>query len=154
MTNDNLPHELVELEHHECWAALRSADLGRLAFDVEGRPQIFPVNYVVDQGTVVFRTSSGSHLAAAADGRPVAFEADGRSEDQAWSVVVTGTARVVNDLYESLDAAELPIHPEQGGRKNAIVRITATEVTGRRFPIADGDSWDSSLTSAHRASPE
>jgi nitroimidazol reductase NimA-like FMN-containing flavoprotein (pyridoxamine 5'-phosphate oxidase superfamily) len=154
MTNDDRPPERVELEHHECWSVLRSTELGRLAFDVEGLPQIFPVNYVVDQGTVVFRTGSGSHLAAAADGRPVAFEADGRTDDQAWSVVVTGTARVVTDFYESIDAAELPIHPEQAGSKNSIVRITAAEVTGRRFPIADGDGWDSWLTTARRASPE
>lgn len=154
MTNDNRPAELVKLEHHECWSALRSTALGRLAFDIDGRPQIFPVNFVVDRGTVVFRTDAGSHLAAAADGRPIAFEADGRTDDQAWSVVVTGTARVVTDLYESIDAAELSIHPEQAGPKNAVVRITPAQVTGRRFPVADDRSWDSWLTSAHRAAPE
>jgi uncharacterized protein len=38
-------------------------------------PQIFHINYVVDHGTVVFRTAAGTKLAGAAQ-RDVAFEAD------------------------------------------------------------------------------
>jgi hypothetical protein len=34
------------------------------------------------------------------------------------------------------------------------VRITADVVTGRRFPVVDGDIWDTQLTAAQRAAPE
>src|SRR4051794_39359108 len=48
-----------------CWALLRAADIGRLAVVVGDRPEIFPVNFVVDHGTVVIRTAPGTKLAAA-----------------------------------------------------------------------------------------
>ena len=43
---------------------------------IADRPEIFPINYVVDHGTVVFRTAEGTKLAGAVQ-RDVAFEADG-----------------------------------------------------------------------------
>ena len=65
-----------ELPTHESLALLRESPVGRLAVVVEGRPDIFPVNHVVDHGTVVFRTARGSKFWGAA-GLPVAFEVDG-----------------------------------------------------------------------------
>jgi hypothetical protein len=52
---------------------------------------IFPLNYVFDQGGVVFRTDLGTHDAAA-DAAPVAFELDAVDEATrtGWSVVVRG----------------------------------------------------------------
>ena len=41
------------------------------------QPDIFPINYVVDHGAVVFRTAEGTKLAAAVLGQGVAFEIDG-----------------------------------------------------------------------------
>ena len=38
---------------------------------------ITPVNYVLDGGTVTFRTDAGSKLSAALQGAAVAFEVDG-----------------------------------------------------------------------------
>jgi uncharacterized protein len=53
---------------------------------------IFPLNYVFDQGGVVFRTDPGTRLEAAADAAPVAFELDAVDEATrtGWSVVVRG----------------------------------------------------------------
>ena len=45
------------LESNECWALLRAADVGRLAVSIAERPDIFPVNFAVDHGTIVFRTA-------------------------------------------------------------------------------------------------
>jgi uncharacterized protein len=50
-----------------CWALLRSQEAGRLAVLIADRPEIFPINYVVDHGTVVFRTAEGTKLAGAVD---------------------------------------------------------------------------------------
>ena len=70
MRTSSTPAEVGEpaaqLDARECWAALRTADVGRLALVVDGRPEIFPVNFVVDHGTILFRTATGSKLAAIA----------------------------------------------------------------------------------------
>ena len=77
-----------------CWNLLRSAEVGRLAVSIKDQPDIFPINFVVDHGTVVFRTAEGTKLAAAVLGRGVAFEADGfdAGAGEAWSVVIKGRA--------------------------------------------------------------
>jgi hypothetical protein len=145
---------IVAIQPPECWAALRTTDLGRLSFTVDDQPEIFPINYVVDGGTVVFRTSAHSKIASALDGRPVAFESDGHTDGLAWSVVVKGQAREVVGLYDSLAVAELPLHPQQGGHKDSLARITPSEITGRRFTVADPRTWDTAVTSAPRSAPE
>jgi nitroimidazol reductase NimA-like FMN-containing flavoprotein (pyridoxamine 5'-phosphate oxidase superfamily) len=139
---------------HECWAAMRTGTLGRLGFSVDGEQEIFPLNYVIDQGTIVFRTSASSRIGLCLDGRGVAFEADGVADGLAWSVVVKGRAKAITGLYDSIAAAELPVHPLQPGQKPRLVRITADAVTGRRFPVADDSTWDTPITAARRAAPE
>jgi nitroimidazol reductase NimA-like FMN-containing flavoprotein (pyridoxamine 5'-phosphate oxidase superfamily) len=54
----------AHLDARECWTLLRTADVGRLALVVDDCPEIFPVNFVVDHGTLLFRTAAGSKLAA------------------------------------------------------------------------------------------
>ena len=121
---------------------------------VDGRPEIFPINYVVDGGTVVFRTGAQSTIASALDGRPVAFEVDGHTDGRAWSVIVKGEAREVVGLYDSISAAELPLHPQQAGHKNRLARITPVEITGRQFAVADPHTWDTAVTAAPHSAPE
>ena len=48
---------VVELDESACWGLLRSVEVGRLAVVVNHRPEIFPINFVVDHATVVFRTA-------------------------------------------------------------------------------------------------
>lgn len=43
----------------EGWNLLASAALGRLVTSVDGQAEIFPVNFVVQRRTVLFRTSDG-----------------------------------------------------------------------------------------------
>ena len=88
---------VTDLPANACWALLRSQEVGRLAVSIADRPEIFPVNYVVDHGTVVFRTAEGTKLAGAVQ-RDVAFEADGYEPGtgEAWSVVVKGRGEEVS----------------------------------------------------------
>jgi hypothetical protein len=133
-----------ELPTHESLALLRESPLGRLAVVVDGRPDIFPVNHVVDHGTVVFRTARGSKFWGAA-GLPVAFEVDGydASSGQAWSVVVHGKGEVLIRSDDVLDAMELPIFPWHSGGKPEFVRIVPDEITGRRFAVSGGAGYQS-----------
>lgn len=122
----------------ECWEYLREAAVGRLAVLVDGHPEIFPINFTVDRGSVVFRTASGTKLAGALEGGPVAFEVDGHDDrlGSAWSVVLKGTARQLESIEEVLDSDQLPIFPWQDGDKNHFVRIEPAQTDGRRFMIA------------------
>ena len=124
---------------NECWELLRDSVVGRLAVTVDGSPDIFPVNPVVDHGSIVFRTTAGTKLAAT-KGRDVAFEVDGYDVDtaSAWSVVVKGRAQEIWEVDEILRALRLPLYPWQPGRKPRFVRLEPSSVTGRRFVVEGG----------------
>lgn len=126
----------VELSATESWALLRQAAVGRLAVIIDGRPDIFPVNHVVDHGSLVFRTAAGSKLAGAV-GNQVAYEVDGYDLEtaSAWSVVVKGHAHEVNRLYDVLEAVGLPLFPWHTTLKPHFVRIEPDKLTGRRFKL-------------------
>jgi uncharacterized protein len=97
---------MQELTNSECWQRMRDALFGRLAVVLDGRPDIFPVNHVVDRGSLVFRTEAGTKLLGAV-GQAVAFEVDGYDDasGEAWSVVVKGRAHEVRQLHDVLDTA-------------------------------------------------
>lgn len=137
----------VSLSVSECWALMRSVPVGRLAVNVDGQPDLFPVNHLVDQGTVVIRTGPGTKLDAA-DRQLVAFEVDGYDVEraQAWSVVVKGVARSVGGLHDMIDALELPVFPWQDGRKPCFVRIEPNSITGRRVQVSGGHLVDPTVT--------
>jgi hypothetical protein len=131
-------------------------EVGRLAVAVTGAPEIFPVNFVVDHGTVVFRTAEGTKLHAAMIA-PVAFEADGRvagEADVAWSVVVKGRAEEIRRLDEVVAGTELPLFPWHPSPKDRFVRIVPREITGRRFRVAGSNTWETPLTGVRRAPHE
>lgn len=144
------------LESHECWNLLRGVSVGRLAVWMEDHPDIFPVNYTVDHGTLVFRTGAGTKLTAALGEAPVAMEADGVDPDTgvAWSVVVKGPASEVKRTEDVLDSATLMLFPWQAGSKDHFVRVVPDSVTGRRFKVAEPLTWWTPLSSAPKASPE
>lgn len=125
------------LEPDECWPLLRDAEVGRLAVAIADHPDIFPVNFVVDHATVVFRTAEGTKLAAAVLGHSVAFEIDGYepASGSAWSVVVKGRATEIARMHDLFDALDLPLFPWHAGPKHRFVRIVPESVTGRRFHV-------------------
>jgi nitroimidazol reductase NimA-like FMN-containing flavoprotein (pyridoxamine 5'-phosphate oxidase superfamily) len=106
------PGDTEVLATNQCWELLRESVVGRLAVTVSGSPDIFPVNPIVDHGTILFRTSAGTKFAAT-KGKDVAFEVDGYDADtaQAWSVVVKGRAHEILEVEETLRALRLPLYP-------------------------------------------
>ncbi|MDR6556688.1 nitroimidazol reductase NimA-like FMN-containing flavoprotein (pyridoxamine 5'-phosphate oxidase superfamily) [Arthrobacter pascens] len=69
MTNDaaatGSPSQVENLDSGQCLDLLRQVSVGRLAVWVDDHPDIFPLNYTVDHGTLVFRTGEGTKLAGA-----------------------------------------------------------------------------------------
>lgn len=139
-----------------CWALLRTVAVGRLAVVAEGNPEIFPINFVVDHGSVVFRTAEGTKAAAALSGARVAFESDGTDTAgaSAWSVVLKGLAATISRPTELLDTFDLPLHPWQAGTKDRFIRITPDLISGRRFDVVDSASWRITLDDTTRAGLE
>jgi nitroimidazol reductase NimA-like FMN-containing flavoprotein (pyridoxamine 5'-phosphate oxidase superfamily) len=124
---------MVHLEAQECWSLLGRAQVGRLAVANGDDVDIFPVNHLVDEKRVLFRTAPGTKLLEIASGRNVAFEVDDWSDEEAWSIVVKGRA-------EELDYPSALRHAKRSGleswapdEKSHYVQITPTRITGRRF---------------------
>jgi hypothetical protein len=149
MTTD--ANDMIVLDTQTCLGLLRSGEVGRLAVSITNHPDIFPINYVVDRGTIVFRTAEGTKLAASLLGRAVAFEIDGYDADagDAWSVVVKGYAVEIEQMREYFGALDLPLFPWPAGSKHRFVRIEPVMITGRRFHVVEraasaGDRVDAS----------
>lgn len=125
-----------ELSRQECLALLAQGGIGRLAAVADSRPFVFPVNYVLDGDTVVFRTSPGTKLAGAGFGR-VAFEIDGidGEERTGWSVIVQGVGTEITDARDmsSERLRQLELQPWVPGEKAHWVSIQAESITGRRL---------------------
>ncbi len=153
-SNESQPVE--NLSTDTCWELMRSTVVGRLAVVIEGHPDIFPLNFVVDQGTVVFRTAAGAKMAGALANTPVALEVDGydAATEQAWSVVLRGRAESIRQPQALADAGSLPLFPWQQGSKEHFVRIYPINLTGRRFKVATPDIWAAPASDARRASFE
>jgi len=134
-TNDE-PAGLEPIAEQECLYLLGLHRLGRVAVNVDGRPQIFPVNYAVSGRVVAFRTAPGTKLASAPMSH-VAFEIDeyDSTTGVGWSVMVKGVAYEITDAVDqdSLEARRQLVRPMAPGQREHWVAIRPDEITGRRF---------------------
>ena len=121
------------LDDRECWELLELAPIGRIALTAAGEIDIFPINFVVHEQALYFRTAPGTKLVELAINPQVAVEIDGWDEGEAFSVVVKGEAERL-ERSADIDAAEgLPLAPWVPTFKYRWVRIRPTTVSGRRF---------------------
>lgn len=128
------------LDRDECLRLLAAEEVGRLAVVDRGAPVVFPVNYALDDETVVFRTDEGTKLGAA--GRaPACFEVDrfDRRRRTGWSVVVAGRLEEVTayDTATLERVRALAVDPWAGGAKAHWLRLAPGRITGRRVGPAD-----------------
>ncbi|MEJ1090030.1 pyridoxamine 5'-phosphate oxidase family protein [Microbacterium sp. Mu-80] len=124
---------VMRLSEEECRQRLAQQELGRLVTSVGDVIDIFPINYVVDQDTIVFRTAEGSKLVELTVNDEVLFEVDDHTDADAWSVVVRGRARRIDTIAEREAADRLGLAPWIPTLKYNYVRITPTTLSGRAF---------------------
>jgi len=124
---------LEVLGEEESWHLLASADLGRLAVSIDGGVDIFPINYVVADRVIFFRTAPGSKLMDLTRHPIVALETDGTHNRRRWSVVVKGSAVRLGSDEEIEASGVLSLHSLVPTEKWNYVRITASSITGRQF---------------------
>lgn len=127
-------YRIEDLSEQECWEILAREGFGRLAVAPLGEPDIFPVNFLVDEGKLLMRTAAGTKLAELTLNSSVAVETDGgRDGDAAWSVVLKGQARMVEGFSRTYEHDAKQLQTWLPTDKPIYVEITASEVTGRRF---------------------
>ena len=136
---------MTVLSEDESWHLLASMALGRLVTCLEGQPAIFPVNFVVQRRTVLFRTAEGAKLFSAVMNNRVAFEADDHNVSEGWSVIVTGRARVLYTTAEEEEAERAQLLPWTATVKRRYVRVLPSEITGRRFRFGSEPDRDATF---------
>lgn len=126
-----------ELTLDECWTVLGDAGIGHLA--QRANPvgvDIVPINYLVTDRELFFRSAPGTKLKNLLHHPYVAVQVE-RLRDDAWfSVVVKGKAIRLGSDEEIERSGILDLNPAQPGDKFNYVRITPDSITGRTFPAA------------------
>lgn len=125
-----IPRELTE---SECLQVLARHTVGRIALCTPQGPRVFPVNYVVDDDSLVIRTSPyGTIAREGGRNAEVAFEVDHVDDEtrSGWSVLLVGRAEVVDDPHELLSLARNP-QPWAGGSRGLYLRLRWRLISGR-----------------------
>jgi nitroimidazol reductase NimA-like FMN-containing flavoprotein (pyridoxamine 5'-phosphate oxidase superfamily) len=120
---------LKELPEDECYALLGTGRVGRLAFNNALGLQLLPVNFVVSDRIVYFRTTEESVLADLAEGNEeVAFGVDHRDDlyQTGWSVTVVGSTRAAED------DPPIPPQPWAPGERDVVIALNPRKITGRK----------------------
>ena len=126
--------QLVGLTSTECLELLMTQRLGRIIYCDDHGPIAVPVNFVVQDDTILFRTSSDNALAQhMRECATCSFEVDEVDEAQhsGWSVLVRGSAAVVRHVSGDRDLV-WPT-PWPAGRRQLLIRMTPSELRGRRL---------------------
>jgi nitroimidazol reductase NimA-like FMN-containing flavoprotein (pyridoxamine 5'-phosphate oxidase superfamily) len=118
----------------QCRGYLGAGGVGRMVF-AGPRPEAIPVNYVMLGGDIVVRTGRNTTLVGRSAQTQVSFEVDRLDQALAegWSVLASGLARVVTTPSELETVRSLGLEPWAGGDKDTYLRITVTDMTGRRI---------------------
>lgn len=128
---------IQNLSEEESLELLATKTFGRLVVRLKDDMDLYPLNYVVSEGAIYFRTAEGSKLFTLTLNHDVLFEADfvDEAEHNAWSVVVKGNAEALKSNAEIEKADELPLKPWLPTLKYNYVKVTPTSISGRKFKL-------------------
>jgi nitroimidazol reductase NimA-like FMN-containing flavoprotein (pyridoxamine 5'-phosphate oxidase superfamily) len=118
------------MDRRTCLMLLGTRQVGRIALSGE-EPFVVPVNFIVVDDLVVFRSDPSSH-AARSVGTAVVFEVDAVDigHEAGWSVLVRGLLQdITGRLQDEPDAQRL--HTWAPGDKSRWLAIHLGNVTGR-----------------------
>lgn len=124
---------VMVLDDDEAWRLLADVSLGRLVTHFGGQLEIFPVNFAVQDRTVLFRTAEGTKLFTTVMSDEVLFEADDHTDEGGWSVILRGGAHILTSAPEIHAADRTGLIPWVATEKLRYVRITPSQLSARRF---------------------
>jgi nitroimidazol reductase NimA-like FMN-containing flavoprotein (pyridoxamine 5'-phosphate oxidase superfamily) len=136
------PEAIVDpLDEAECLKLISAGGVGRIGYTGRFGPTILPVNYVLHDEAIVFRT--GRHSPMGEDLRTgiadaeykVAFEVDeiSPSTREGWSILLQGSAHHVDSEAELASVTKSGVEAWPGGEKELFIRIVPARITGRRI---------------------
>jgi nitroimidazol reductase NimA-like FMN-containing flavoprotein (pyridoxamine 5'-phosphate oxidase superfamily) len=128
---------LDELSPEECWRLVATQPVGRVAVIVGHYPVVFPVNFAVDDKTILYRTGVGTKLHSIHRSN-VTFEVDAIDpvHHTGWSVMIKGVAQELSRARDraAVSRAEFGgATPWAPGDRAHLIRIIADQITGRRI---------------------
>jgi nitroimidazol reductase NimA-like FMN-containing flavoprotein (pyridoxamine 5'-phosphate oxidase superfamily) len=134
------------VDEAECLRLIAAGGVGRIGYTGRFGPTILPVNFVLYEQTIVFRT--GLHSPMGEDLRTgiadaeykVAFEVDEitPATREGWSVLVQGSAHHVDSESELATVRQTGVQTWPGGEKDLFIRVVPDRITGRRIRRAAG----------------
>ena len=122
-----------DLAEGECLELLGTKQVGRVAYNDPDGPVMLPVNYVVQDGMVLFRVAPYSQLADRLRDGAASFQVDQVDEEArtGWSVLVRGHATRAKN-WELPDRGSRPT-PWAEGNRNLHVRLSPHHISGVRL---------------------
>ena len=123
------------LDRDRCLELLAAGSVGRVAVIAGREPVIFPVNYALHDGRLVFRTARGTKLQAVDWGTRASFEIDELDPvaREGWSVVAVGRAEEICSAREVAVVAEATgLETWATGPHDHWITVDPERLTGRR----------------------
>lgn len=130
-----------ELGPDECRRLLATQCMGRIAVSEPGSgPHVVPVNFVMYDGAIVFRTGDGAKSRLLGNG-PVSFQVDCADPYHrvGWSVLVRGHA---DEAPAAAIAEHVHVEPFAPGDKPHWMRIVPEQITGRSITLPVAPVFD------------
>lgn len=131
--------ELTEIDRVGCLKLLASVQIGRVVYTEAAMPAAHPVNFLLDDEEIVFRTGEGAKLAAASRGVVVGFQADeiDVARRRGWSVLGIGVAYEILEPDRLSALAERFRAPWVPDRIGHVISIPMQRLTGRWLSPAE-----------------
>jgi len=126
---------LEVLAEDECRRLLALGSLGRIGISMGSLPAIFPVNYIVAGGDILFFTAEGTKLHAATVNSVAVLEVDhfNAATRTGWSVMAVGSVRERTEAAVVHGAMAAGLEPWAPGERSHLVALTAELLSGRRI---------------------
>lgn len=130
--------QLVELGQDESWELASRQPFCRVAWATGAGPTVIPVNHIVHDGALWFRTAAESSLIREVDDEPIAILVDEMDNETrlGWSVQMRGVAHV-HWHAEEVPEAVRSLHSWASGARPLWIELRPDEVHGRRLVSGD-----------------
>lgn len=126
---------LPQLSRDECLTLMASVPVGRIIFTRRALPEVELVSFILDRGDIVIRIDRDAHLAAAARGGVVAFEADllDVAGQTGWSITAIGPSREVIDQSDKYRLRKMGLSSLAPVAHEHFIRVSPQILSGRRL---------------------
>ena len=136
------------LDEQQSYELLTTTTIGRIGFVIDGRVQIYPVNYAISARDLLLRTSPDGLLSRlTAEPADVSFEVDYHDPlgNTAWSVLMHGSLSRAPEEHAADVTAR--VSPWAGGDRDLALTFRIETIEGRsvRREAFDGKGRSASM---------